>query len=330
MASYRGLKAEQIVESLRAAKAFVEGLDIPAVGVRVVSYLSEQARADIIEGHLQNLRAEYPEAYEGYDALEIAETGMLEAGELEDDALVMLIFEEDEEALIESGDLEFACADGDRKSLIEGVLAGIDELPILVAESDEDLAAVMEDVNARLEPATDLFLLHGILNTNGAGTEVARGLYAFGGINSMGSPRHTPKDLKAAMQQHRADYPEMTDEQMQIYEELVRGMHLKRYAVECTEDEKDDVGERIQLALGSFRLKGEAGEVFALLPGQNAEHFAIDDGVVFDATQEAAHHVAIMLPEYIVLDDAGETVTSRHLKSVDVMKDKAAKHRLLQ
>ena len=325
MASYHGVSAEEIADSLVAARAFVMELEIEPK-YRKVPKFSEQFRAEVValvaaatERKVLDgtLGEEAKTKFRDVDFVELVEPDLV------DDELYHLLTEDALARALQEGHLTYEEeVDVDCPTLIREDIACLTDdriQNIRGARTNLDLAEAVSEVKGTLIFMRDLFTGHGMRNTNGKGAKVAADLWKWDGLAGARFMVLTPLDR--AIEAHLEQLPAPTAEQIQAYEDLIPPSFVGRYGieVELKGEGSRDAARALQIEVSNileeYRDRDEAGiTALGFIGDIPPEGEKGRKGVIFDASRQAALDVARNLPEYEVIAPDGKVLRPRNVQ----------------
>jgi hypothetical protein len=311
MADHQGIDANDIADSIQNAKDFIKELDIEPYTHQHAD-LTEDARTMlqavvslqfIMQGgnHLENLTAglnenSFTDLFNGVD----------------DKRLISFLSDDMCQKLVQEGMLSYRSGRViDCKKIIEAQIDKITDADIQAirdAESDEDLKAVMSEMNAPLLVLSDLFERHGYLDTQGKGTSVVLDVHAWSGFD--GSKPIIPSSVREAIDLHLIYYSEPTPEQEQAFFEKMPQPDVTQYsAVLRTYGNREAalmMRDEVAKVILPFTENDEPARVH-IIPARTSDP-AETDALLFDTTVEGALAVSKALPSLKIVNNMGQTV----------------------
>lgn len=177
------------------------------------------------------------------------------------------------------------------------------------ASTREDLVAAVENVRITYLFAADLFMAHGMVDTNGEGASVARDLYSWGAFSGARHLALTQTDV--AIENHLRALTPPTNAQADAFFNALPASYIGRYAIICDTNDRADIDAKVETlrdVLEPFWAKGDSGSMRIMIGGLNHLDPRRFSGLVFETSREAARAVAAAFPNDVIRDVNGDEV----------------------
>jgi hypothetical protein len=182
---------------------------------------------------------------------------------------------------------------------------------IRIASSNDELRLLVRSAESTLLFMSDLFAVHGVLDTHGKGRYIANNLNAWDAFN--GARVLAEYEIDRAIKRHLLEFDEPTEKQVESYMRSKPASYIDFYGLECdikSEGSRAAIMMEVAAALEPFEA---IDEVDAMGYGIVGDRYAKDGdrktGIMFMTSRAGAEAVAKALPEYDVLDPKGNKIT---------------------